>query len=276
MGTIETITRFRWPAKTGETDPELKRHWLYEAGMLNRALSDMVLRVAEDGITGLDFEDAAIPESKFDADLQASLGLNDGAVTTRKLANLALPATAPGRNKMADNFVNTAQVADAAITEAKLSGIAYYNIPVGFVFPVGGESAPGPDYIMCFGQTLNIADYPALYGAIGAKWGTGVTGTFKLPDLRGYFERGWAHGTTNDPDKTTRTGGDAVGSTQMDELLGHAHTMRLSVGNATTGTAGSWAFYTSGSTPRPTTNTSPLCTETRPINKAVLYVIKVR
>ena len=45
-----------------------------------------------------------------------------------------------------------------------------------------------------------------------------------LPDLRGMFLRGADEGSGNDPDRTARTGGDNVGSTQGENVGVHGHT----------------------------------------------------
>lgn len=50
-----------------------------------------------------------------------------------------------------------------------------------------------------------------------------------LPDIRGYFLRGWADGSSIDPDRATRsgwfgtTGGDKVGTFQASEYMAHDH-----------------------------------------------------
>ena len=76
------------------------------------------------------------------------------------------------------------------------------------------ETAP-VGWLVCDGSTVASATYPALYTAIGhALWG-GDADNFGLPDLRGKFIRGWANGSSNDPNRADRTAGaDEVGSQQ--------------------------------------------------------------
>ena len=89
-------------------------------------------------------------------------------------------------------------------------------------------------WMECAGQVLNAGDYPELYKALGNTWGTTNLGaTFKLPDLRGQFLRGWNHGVSSDPEAAQRgpadpanphagwagAAGDAVGSRQTDALV---------------------------------------------------------
>ena len=275
MGTVETISRCKWPAVANEANPELKRHWLLEAGILNRTFSDFVLRVAENGVVGNDFEDGSIPEASFDADLSSKVGLDDGAVTVRKLANGILAATTAGRAAMADGYLTTAKFGAEQITAGLLAtAIGAYAVPVGAVVKMAGETPPN-NWIECAGQVLAIASYPALYGAIGTLHGTGGTGTFKIPDMRGYFPRGWDHGTTNDPDRATRTGGDRVGSSQGDAVMAHTHTITSTLLNHS-GSASSYGQY-NGVTNNITFTTNPMTpSEGRPKNKAFMYCIRVR
>lgn len=114
------------------------------------------------------------------------------------------------------------------------------GVPPGSLMPFAGPLASVPDgYMFCKGQALSSSDYPDLYDAIGKAWGNGSTGEgsgantdFNLPDSRGMFLRGWANGSTNDPDRGDRersaTGGntgDAVGTTQDDEFKSHKHSL---------------------------------------------------
>jgi microcystin-dependent protein len=69
-----------------------------------------------------------------------------------------------------------------------------------------------------------------LFALFGTTYGIGNgTTTFNLPDMRGYFPRGWAHGSTVDPDKASRTDrgdattGDHIGTKQADAFETHRH-----------------------------------------------------
>lgn len=46
-------------------------------------------------------------------------------------------------------------------------------------------------WLECAGQPLAIEDFPELHDAIRDTWGTGPKGAFLVPDLRGFFLRGW-------------------------------------------------------------------------------------
>jgi len=106
--------------------------------------------------------------------------------------------------------------------------------------------APGSDafrelefqgWLVADGRSLNIADYPQLYRAIGELWGSPQPGKqFNLPDLLGQFLRGFAPPAFEaDPERnearTARTyapgasghGPDLVGSYQDDQTRQHIH-----------------------------------------------------
>lgn len=72
-------------------------------------------------------------------------------------------------------------------------------------------------YLECNGASVLRSSYAALFAVIGTVFGS-VDGThFTLPDMRGYFARGWDHGSGVDPAR-------AFGSTQADALASHTHT----------------------------------------------------
>lgn len=58
-------------------------------------------------------------------------------------------------------------------------------------FPFAGTAAPA-GWLLCYGQSLNRADYPALFTAIGTTYGNGSTPgvTFAVPDMRGRVPAG--------------------------------------------------------------------------------------
>jgi len=64
-----------------------------------------------------------------------------------------------------------------------------FGIPAGVVADFAGSSAP-PGWLLCFGQSLLRAQYPALFNAIGTTYGA-VDGThFTMPDYRGRLTAG--------------------------------------------------------------------------------------
>lgn len=101
---------------------------------------------------------------------------------------------------------------------------------VGMVAPFATETPPD-GWLECNGQSIVRSDYETLFTLIGTRFGAGDgQHTFNVPDLRGIFIRGWAHGSDNDPGRLERiaTGyggaeGDSVGSYQPDQMQGHSH-----------------------------------------------------
>lgn len=236
---------------------------------LMEMLDELTAEVLAGTLTAREIADGTIPESKLDAAVRSQLGLPDGSVTTAKIASGALSADATGRLKMADGFVTTAKIGTAQVTAAKLAADLVW--PVGMIVPFGGESVP-TGWFECNGAAVSRTTYAALYTQLSTLWGVGNgTTTFNIPDLRGYFLRGWDHGATNDPDSASRTGGDHVGSVQADALKSHTHTLG---GYQCTVAAGS-AYYVMKTAGAVTfTSNSTGGNETRPKNKYVMFIIK--
>ena len=93
-----------------------------------------------------------------------------------------------------------------------LSG--FNSVPVGAImlFPVSNV----PDgWFKCNGASLSKTTYSELYDVIGGTYGQTST-TFRLPDLRGEFVRGWDDGRGVDP-------GRSIGSVQLDAFKSHNH-----------------------------------------------------
>ena len=84
--------------------------------------------------------------------------------------------------------------------------------------PVGSiifhcASNPPADYLVCDGSYLDSETYPELYGVIGNNFGSSGQ-SFRLPDLRGEFIRGWDNGRGVDR-------GRSFGSNQLDAFQDH-------------------------------------------------------
>ena len=94
--------------------------------------------------------------------------------------------------------------------------------PIGHVAAYAGNVVP-LGYLECNGAAVSRTTYVSLFGVCGILYGAGdSTTTFNLPDLRGYFVRGWAGGGGVDV-------GRVLGSTQADLVgpitdPGHKHT----------------------------------------------------
>ena len=142
------------------------------------------------------------------------------------------------------------------------------------ILPRGQTGVLNSGWLYCSGATLNRTTYNTLYNAIGTRYGTTNYTNFKLPDYRGLFIRGWAHGTWYDPDRNSRnsgyTNGDLVGSIQEQQIVSHNHQYYMDNNFSNNeGWAdrndrrGQWASSSANGT-----------AETRPKNYAMIFVIK--
>jgi microcystin-dependent protein len=57
-------------------------------------------------------------------------------------------------------------------------------LPSGIVVPYAGVAAP-TGWLMCYGQIVNVSDWPALFAVLSATFGGNGVSTFGIPDLRG-------------------------------------------------------------------------------------------
>lgn len=99
-----------------------------------------------------------------------------------------------------------------------------WQTPVGTVLPfLGADTADlaAQGWLPCDGSTAIEATYPELAAVLGNAYGNAPVGSFRLPDHRGYFQRGQDAKAGRDPDVATREAqnggsavGDAVGSVQ--------------------------------------------------------------
>ena len=189
-----------------------------------------------------------------------------------------------------------------------------FVMPVGTIVPYAGGPTPPEGWLFCDGSNVSRLAYPELFGAIGVGWDPVDNGTtFKLPDIRGRFLRGWLeNGNSNvDPDVASRVkfdgspAGNVVGSYQGPATLvpnnpftttaagGHQHLMFAS----TTGSGGpntavnggsngnDFSYQLLGTSVGPSigfTSAEPDHThtitggdnDTRPRNAYVMYIIK--
>lgn len=93
-------------------------------------------------------------------------------------------------------------------------------IPAGTIIQSASQATP-QGYLKCNGASISRSDYQKLFGIIGTTFGSDDENTFKLPDLRGRFVRGFSDGSSIDS-------GRAFGSSQEDDLKRHTHAFALS------------------------------------------------
>jgi microcystin-dependent protein len=184
------------------------------------------------------------------------------------------------------------------------------SMPVGSVITFAGASAP-LGYLECNGAAISRATYESLFAIISTMYGAGDgSTTFNIPDYRGYFMRGWSHGSGADPDAASRidrgdgTVGDNVGTKQSHQFYSHNHSAsstinndishydgRLSIGRTNTGgktgsvlpvmesaSVGANVYEWTNNVPYEYTVSTSIGAaggnETRPVNINVLYCIK--
>ena len=156
---------------------------------------------------------------------------------------------------------STTQIATTAFVTAAISAVTN-SVPSGSV-SMYAASAPPSGWLECDGSAVSRTTYSALFAALGTVFGAGDgVNTFNLPDMRGYFPRGWDNGRGIDPART-------FGSTQTDALKAHTHTADLAVNTPGGGDGSSYrAIAGAGNTG------STGGTETRPKNISLLFIIK--
>lgn len=174
------------------------------------------------------------------------------------------------------NIMTEADMSAYCTTPEMTTYVQNYVIPVGGVIFTFDDVVPS-GYLELNGASLSRASYPNLYAKYGIKYGAVDGVHFNLPDMRGYFPRGWDHGRGIDPDKTSRanrgdgTAGDQVGTKQDHQIMMHRHSLTAAYTayrSAQTGgddwcapAGGIYTNYEGGN-------------ETRPVNINVMFCVK--
>jgi microcystin-dependent protein len=100
---------------------------------------------------------------------------------------------------------------------------------IGEIRPIALNFVP-ENFVPCFGQTLPIQQYTALYAVIGRTYGPATSTTFTLPDLRGHAIMGQGTG----PGLTARPAGQNGGTESValtaNQLPNHTHTFNGATG----------------------------------------------
>ena len=152
--------------------------------------------------------------------------------------------------------------------DATTQPTAAVTAPTGSVMMYAANMPP-TGWLECNGAAISRTTYSVLFGIIGTVFGVGNgTTTFNIPDMRGYFGRGWDDGAGVDP-------GRVFGSTQADAVQDHKHDYGIGSINVSGGPSPIpvpvGTFFntlTSGM------STGTVGTETRPKNVAMLFIIK--
>jgi microcystin-dependent protein len=159
---------------------------------------------------------------------------------------------------------------EKALTTIRTSG---GGVPVGTIIWMAAvwsdEEAKQHGYLIANGRFVSVASYKALHDAIKNTYGEDATAaTFRLPDLRGLFIRGYDPDRIQDPDGKKRR----FGSFQPDAIISHSHPVQIGRWHGAEG-----RFAMSGNSDG-TQNTLPSDdgkeTETRPKNICLLPLIR--
>lgn len=155
--------------------------------------------------------------------------------------------------------------------------------PVGEVIMWPNEDPPD-GWLECDGASLPRDTYATLFAVLSTLYGAADGDHFNLPDYRGRFLRGWAHGSANDPDRATRTvpsatgatitAGDHVGTEQADELKEHDHEGLPTYQTATNLGSSSVGYWRIDSASQTAKTAATGGNETRPINTDIMFCIK--
>lgn len=160
--------------------------------------------------------------------------------------------------------VKNAVADDEAVAKKQLEDIlaSFDTMPTGSVITYPVNNIPD-GFLECNGAELSRTTYAGLFSSIGVAYGVGDgTTTFKIPDLRGEFIRGFDNGRGVDSGRT-------VGSWQEDIFKSHNHTFD---GYFLTGSSGGYGWHPGASNNSAIGYTGG--TETRPRNIAMMYCIK--
>lgn len=156
-------------------------------------------------------------------------------------------------------------LAEAGIAAASHTHADYDKVPPGTVIFFAGATLPS-GYLKANGATVSRTTYASLYSAIGTRYGAGDgSTTFKLPDLRGEFVRGW-------DDSRGVDSGRNLGTAQDDAFESHTHNIAAGTDESDVGpkARGAGTTTTTGTVVTEATGS----TETRPRNIALMACIK--
>lgn len=171
------------------------------------------------------------------------------------------------------------------------------EVPPGSISMFAAATAP-TGWLKCNGQAVSRTTYANLFAAIGTAWGAGdAVTTFNLPDLRGEFVRGYDDGRGIDSGRTMASAQDwatgAPKTTTPAKILEDGSTGTLAqagvspatnpsrvgfVRRSKTGERVVTGDFDPGGGGNPWVDVVNVVTgdaETRPRNKAVLYIIKI-
>jgi microcystin-dependent protein len=240
--------------------------------LLTGVLTSNVTVSIPSGITGMWLVDNQTTGSAYAVTVNTSAGGSTGVLPPRGYLSYIF-----------SDGTNVRYADGGAISEA-ISAIQIN--PPGLIAPFGGTVSPS-GWLFCDGAAVSRSTYAALFSAIGVTWGSGDGfNTFNLPDLRNMFLRGSgtsAVGVYEDEDFKSHTHTATItdpGHKHQTALLSGIPSLAYGAGTTINGIAGGSittapsSFTETKTTGVTVSNASTGGTETRPVNKRVLYIIK--
>lgn len=110
-------------------------------------------------------------------------------------------------------------------------------IPAGTIIQSASKSTPN-GYLKCNGASISRVSYQKLFKVIGTTFGSDDNNTFRLPDLRGRFIRGFSDGSSIDS-------GRGFGSSQGSAIGRHIHLLPTGAGSDKLGDGAVWGVVDS-------------------------------
>ena len=184
-------------------------------------------------------------------------------------------------NELGTDSVTSNAILAGAVTQAKASNML---VPSGAIMAFAMNSSP-TGWLAANGAAVSRTTYADLFAAIGSTYGSGDgSTTFNLPNLNGVFIRGSGSQTISGTSYTSGT----FGASQQDSIQNITGTagrfdgaflnatssgaFTISSQNGTIGGGGTGSYRTIDFDASRVARTS---TETRPVNIAMLYCIKL-
>jgi microcystin-dependent protein len=121
-----------------------------------------------------------------------------------------------------DQAVET--VADAFAACFDLSIPLRLAVEIGTIVAYGGSAAPA-HWLACDGAAYNESDYAGLFAIIGATYGVGGAGTFRVPDMRGRAALGAGTGAGLTARALADAGGVESVTLTDSQMPAHAHSV---------------------------------------------------
>ena len=95
--------------------------------------------------------------------------------------NTTKACTPMGVWKFVKNYVGSAIDSLKSLLQAEIAAACLAAVPIGTMLPYAGGEVP-EGFLLCNGASLSRTEYPELFAAIGDRWGSDSSSTFKLPD----------------------------------------------------------------------------------------------